>query len=193
MMTENPSETSDDRILGEFRHLAGMRPDIGRLQTGFHLRSEAERNDLNSILEPFLNDSFYIGLAGGRQAGKIYVNSAKIESFLSGNQIACDINKLSNAIPGLINGLPADTEIDISPYARKLSSPGPVKFAAWYFIYDIDIVIVADPRIHKFDINKSRGPLSHTDIDVLTFPPDQILMPDKWGRKVFLNSVRFSW
>ena len=165
------------------------RPVIESLQIGYQVRNEAEAQDIQDIITQFPEPILYAGLAGGRQAGKIFYSEDKLIARLRERYPQDVLRIISDNAQQLLTNADGKLPLDL----QGLSDHA-IHTKAYEFFYDIDLLIVSkDGKGGGRGWDTIIGAHSGTWIEVFHLSPKGIVGEEGFYKDIFFNSQKLPY
>lgn len=184
MLRKEQPETGTRREYAYLQEQIWNRPKLGELEVGRHIRNPDEAADLWDLLKRLFPDWLYVGLAGGRQAGKIFCHAERIHRENKRKIPMPAAIRIAYEMPRLARNIDARNTVIVPGAHIRGSMP-----KAGTFIYDIDAVVVPREFTAQSTALGELGKRSGTLLNIIVASPESILRsPVKFFRDVFRNS-----
>lgn len=175
--------------------LVSERPFLNKLQVPYHLRSEEERKDIEVLSRRVDPHPLYVGLAGGRQAGKVFLSPQRALADLFPKDTAEDkALSLCRELPRLVKNASGIELIDLTGFCTLTHM-----VMAHQLFYDIDLIVI--PRRVSFDPSEilygnisDIGPRSGTPFDMFVITATELINNEvPFLVNIFNNSSRIAF
>lgn len=184
---QRPISGSERRTV---KSLIAERPMLTTLRVGYHLRNEEEALDLLDVLNKYVPQRMYTGLAGSRRAGIIVHSERRLTLKYQRDMSPETISGIRREWPQVAATLDGRLPLQL-PTVRH---PKIANRPAGDFFYDIDVSVVPAQFDGEAVYETEKGLRSGTKIEVFIVPVRSLLAGDHpFYTSVFYNSERLPY
>lgn len=174
---------------GVIKGLIKDRPRLPALQVGYHLRNAEEALDLLDLLNEVVPERAYVGLAGGRQAGKIFHTKEKISRRFKDQLSRKTIRAIADKWPTVAKDV-CGNAINLIPGVTDSNGK---ELPANAFFYDLDAIVIPREFNAESILHPIVGSRSGTRMDLFIVSQANLLRSTHgFYRSIFTNSQRLS-